>query len=178
LQIQGTAGNWQLSIDGGQNWVASDGTEDNLAVVNSQTGEVLYVDARAITQNGTEPIRVPGTYDIFNVLIAARDLLGNTQNLPEEQLRQMLSETLSAMRDAEETLTRSFPIIGGRLQMISALTDSVGQTQLSTEADISRMQDADIAQISIDLAQYETLYQMSLAIASKMFSMSFLDFMS
>jgi flagellin-like hook-associated protein FlgL len=54
----------------------------------------------------------------------------------------------------------------------------VEETQLGTKEDISRMQDADIAQISIDLAQYETLYQMSLAIASKMFSMSFLDFMS
>jgi flagellar hook-associated protein 3 FlgL len=177
LQVRGTTGNWELSIDGGQNWVASDGTEDNLAVVNSQTGETLYVDTTGITQVGTEPVRVPGTYDIFNVLVAARDLLNNTENLPEDQLRQMLSDTLLAMKDAEETLTRSFPVIGGRIQTISALSDSVKQTKLGTEGDISRMQDADIAQVSIDLARYETLYQMSLAVASKMFSMSFLEFM-
>jgi flagellar hook-associated protein 3 FlgL len=178
LQVQGTAGNWQLSIDGGQNWVASDGTQDNLAVVNSQTGEVLYVDTRAITQSGTEPICVRGTYDIFNVLISARDMLSNTQNISEDQFQEMLTKTLVAMGDAEEVLTRALPVIGGRLQTIGALSDSIEETKLGTEEDISRMQDADIAQIAIDLARYETLYQMSLAIASKMFSLSFLDFMT
>lgn len=177
LQVQGTAGNWQLSIDGGLNWVASNGTQDNLAVVNSQTGEVLYVDTRAITQSGTEPVCVQGTYDIFNVLISARDMLNNTHNIPEDQFHDMLNKTLTVMGDAQEVLTRALPVIGGRLQTITALSDSIEGTKLGTEEDISRMQDADIAQIAIDLAQYETLYQMSLAIASKMFSMSFLDFM-
>jgi flagellar hook-associated protein 3 FlgL len=178
LQVQGTTGNWQLSIDGGQNWVASNGTQDNLAVVNSQTGEVLYVDTQAITQSGIEPVCVQGTYDIFNVLISARDMLNNTQNLSEDQFQEMLTKTLATMGDAEEVLTRALPVIGGRLQTIGALSDSIEKTKLGTEEDISRMQDADIAQIAIDLAQYETLYQMSLAIASKMFSMSFLDFMT
>lgn len=177
LQIQGSAGDWQLSIDGGENWVSADGTEDNLAVVNSQTGEVLYVNTTGIKETGTEPIRVPGTYDIFNVLICARDLLKNTQDIPETQLRQMLNDTLTAMKGAEEKLTQSFPVVGGRLQTLSSLRDSIEQTKLSAEDDVSRMQDADIAQVSIDLARYEVLYQMSLAIASKMFSMSFLDFM-
>jgi flagellar hook-associated protein 3 FlgL len=177
LQIQGTAGNWQLSIDGGQNWVASDGTQDNLAVMNSQTGEVLYVDTQKITQAGTEPVSIQGTYDIFNVLIAARDMLNNTQNLSESQFQKMLSKTLVGMQDAESVLTRAMPVVGGRLQTISALTDSVKETQLGTKDDISRMQDADVAKLSIDLAQYQTLYQMSLSIASKMFSLSFLDFM-
>lgn len=178
LQIQGTTGNWQLSIDGGQNWVASDGTQDNLAVVNSLTGEVLYVDTQNITQEGTEPVHVVGTYDIFNVLIAARDMLDNTQGISEDQFQEMLTDMLLAMDNAQEKLTRSIPVIGGRLQTISALSDSVEETKFSTEEDISRLQDADIANISIELARYETLYQMSLAIASKMFSMSFLDFMS
>jgi flagellar hook-associated protein 3 FlgL len=178
MEIRGTAGDWELSIDGGQNWVESDGTEDNLAVVNSLTGEVLYVDTTGITDTGTVPVCVKGTYDIFNVLIAARDLLSNTRNLSEDQFQAVFTDTLVYMKDAEEVLTRALPVIGGRLQTIDALADSVEQTQLGTKEDISRMQDADIAQISIDLAQYETLYQMSLAIASKMFSMSFLDFMS
>jgi flagellin-like hook-associated protein FlgL len=89
----------------------------------------------------------------------------------------MLNDTLTAMKGAEEKLTQSFPVVGGRLQTLSSLRDSIEQTKLSAEDDVSRMQDADIAQVSIDLARYEVLYQMSLAIASKMFSMSFLDFM-
>jgi flagellar hook-associated protein 3 FlgL len=177
LQIQGSDGAWQLSIDGGQNWVSADGTEENLAVVNSQTGEVLYVNTTDIEHTGTEPILVPGTYDLFNVRICARDLLKNVHDLPDDQLQRMLSDTLMAMKDAEEKLTRSFSIVGGRQQTLENLSDSIKETKVSTEDDISQIQDADIAQISIDLARYDVLYQMSLAITSKMFSLSFLDFM-
>lgn len=177
LQVQGSAGNWQLSIDGGANWVASDGTENNLAVVNSETGEVLYVDTTGITHAGTEPIRVPGTYDIFNSLICARDLLKNTNNVTEKQLREMMNVNIDEMQTVDQKLTRAFPIVGGRLQTLTALRDSMEEMQSSTEQDISRMQDADITQVAIDLARYQTLYQMSLSVASKLFSMSFLEFM-
>ncbi len=55
-------------------------------MINSATGEVLYVDATAIKKAGTEPVRVPGTYDMFNILINARDLLENVNNLRKPNL--------------------------------------------------------------------------------------------
>jgi flagellar hook-associated protein 3 FlgL len=177
LQVQGSAGNWQLSIDGGENWVDSDGTENNLAVVNSETGEVLYVDATRITQAGTEPIRISGTYDIFNSLICARDLLRNTNNITEGQILDMMNSSIDEMQIVDQKLTRAFPIVGGRLQTLTALRDTMEEMRSSTDQDISRMQDADITQVAIDLARYEVLYQMSLSVSSKLFSMSFLDFM-
>ncbi len=176
LTVQGSAGNWQLSIDGGASWVDSDGTDTNLAVVNSETGEVLYVDATGITQTGTEPIRVPGTYDIFNSLICARDLLRNINGVTENQLKEMMDDNISEMQVVNQKLTRSFPVVGGRLQTITALRDSMEEMRSSTEQDVSRLQDADISQVAIDLARYEVLYQMSLKVASNLFSMSFLDF--
>ena len=75
--VSGGAGAWVLSIDGGATTVTANGSETNLAVVNGTTGEVLYVDATGITQAGDEYVRVPGTYDMFNVLIHTRDLLKN-----------------------------------------------------------------------------------------------------
>jgi flagellin-like hook-associated protein FlgL len=177
LEIQGTAGNWQLSIDGGATWVNSDGTEANLAVVNSETGETLYVNTTGITQTGTEPIQIPGTYDIFNSLICARDLMLNKYDVTEQQLQNMMDANIEEMQVVDQKLTRSFSVVGGRLQTLSALRDSMEEMQSSTTQDISRMQDADITQVAIDLARYEVLYQMSLSVASKLFSMSFLDFM-
>jgi flagellar hook-associated protein 3 FlgL len=178
LQVQGSVGNWQLSIDGGANWVSSNGTEANLAVVNSETGETLYVDTANIIQAGTEPVSVPGTYDIFNALINAKDLLKNAQNIPDTQLNNILNDTVRGLEGADEVLTRSFSIVGGKLQILSSLGESIEQIQTCTEDNIGQLQDADVSQLAIDLSQYEVLYQMSLAVAQKMFSMSFLDFMS
>ncbi|MHC4568780.1 MAG: flagellin N-terminal helical domain-containing protein [Planctomycetota bacterium] len=44
LTVTGSAGNYDLSIDGGLSTVNTDGTHANLAVTHSTTGEVLYVD--------------------------------------------------------------------------------------------------------------------------------------
>ncbi|GAG40756.1 unnamed protein product, partial [marine sediment metagenome] len=45
-----------------------------------------------------------------------------------------------------------------------------------TEDEATRLQQADIAQIAIDLSRREVLYQMSLAVAAKLMSLSLLDY--
>jgi len=177
LTVTGSAGNWQLSIDGGLNVVNVTGTETNVAVVHSETGKVLYVDATGIQQAGTEPVRIPGTYDLFNALISARDLLKNDQNYSEAQLQSMLSDTVQSMDEVNQRLVQAFPVVGGRLQVLTNFKESIEDMKLATDEDISRLQDTDITQVAIDLARYEMLYQMSLSVAARMFSMSLLDFM-
>ena len=177
LTITGSAGNWQLSVDGGANVVAVNGTETNVAVVHSETGEVLFVDATGIQQAGDEPVRVPGTYDMFNALINARDLLKNEQNYSESQLQSMFADTIHSMDKVNQRLVQAFPVVGGRLQVLTNFKESIEDMKLATDEDISRLQDTDITQVAIDLARYEMLYQMSLNVAARMFSMSLLDFM-
>lgn len=177
LTVNGSPGNWQLSIDGGANIVTVNGTETNVPLVHSETGEVLYVDATGITQTGLEPIRVPGTYDIFNVLIHARDLLKNESNLSEQQLQELLRDTAESMDMVDQRLVRAFPIVGGRIQTLMNFKDSIEEMKLNTDEEISRLQDTDITQVAIDLARYEVLYEMSLNIAAKMFNLSLLDFL-
>lgn len=177
LTVTGSPGNWQLSIDGGSNVVSVNGTEDNVAVVDSETGEVLYVDATGITQAGSEPVRVPGSYTIFSVLISARNLLENEEEFSESQLQSMLSDTVYSMDQVNQRLVHTFPIIGGRLQILTNFKDSIEDMKLATDDDISRLQDTDITQVAIDLARYEVMYEMSLNVAAKMFSMSLLDFL-
>ena len=58
---QDNSGNYKLSIDDGASWVsASPGGDDNLAVTDSRTGKVLYVNTKGITATGTDLVRVPG----------------------------------------------------------------------------------------------------------------------
>jgi flagellar hook-associated protein 3 FlgL len=175
LTVSGSPGAWQLSIDGGLSSVIVTGAETNVPVINSKTGEVLYVDATGIGQEGVEPIRVPGTYDIFNVLIHARDILNNSENLPGAVVQKMLNATVDAMQDVEKKLVNAFPSIGGRIQVLETLKQSLESIGMSTEQEISRLRDADITQIAIDLSRHQLLYEMSLTAAAKMFSMSLLD---
>ncbi len=178
LTVTGSTGNFDLSIDGGATTVNVDGSESNVAVINSLTGEVMYIDATAITQTGSDHVRVPGTYDIFNILINARDLLNNASSMAPGQWNDIMTATIDSMKVAEQKLVRAFPTVGGRLSTLQSLKNSMEDMKLGTEEDISSRQDADITQVAIDLARHEVLYQMSLSVAAKMFSMSLMDFIS
>lgn len=176
LSVTGSAGAYVLSIDGGTTTVTVDGTETNVAVVHGTTGEVLYVDATGITSTGDETVRVPGTYDMFNNLICARDLLRNADEMPAEQWREVMDATIASLDVVEEKLVRAFPIVGGRIGTLTNLQSSLEDMKMNTDEEISRKQDADITQVAVDLARYEVLYEMSLAVTAKMFSLSLLDF--
>lgn len=176
LDVEQTAGGWRLSIDNGASWIDATNTEPNIPVIHSETGEILYVDATGITQAGKEPIRVSGTYDLFNILISARDLLNNTHSLSDTQVNQMLSDVAVDIQQVEAKVVRAFPIVGGRIQTLTNLRDSIDEMKANTDDEISRLYDADVTQVAIDLARYSVLYEMSLNVASKMFNMSLLDF--
>ena len=177
LNIREAGGSYELSLDGAH-WVAvTDENKTNVAVINPTTDEVLYVDATNITSEGKEPVRAAGTFDMFNILISARDLLNNAEGLSESQITEMIAGTVTLMQNVEEKVVRAFPIVGGRVQTLISLRDSIDEMKLNTDEEISRLYDADVTQVAIDLARYSVLYEMSLNVASKMFRMSLLDFL-
>jgi len=179
LTVGGAPGAYTLSIDGGVTTVTMTGStppDDNLPVVNPKTQEVLYVDATGITSTGIEPVRVEGTYDIFNIFINARDLLRNSEDLSQDKIQEMLAATQVSLRKVDEKFVQTFPVIGGRMGTLTSLKESMEDTKVVTDEEIARLQDADITQVAINLAKHEVLYEMSLSVAAKMFSISFLDF--
>jgi len=176
-------GDYELSIDDWASKVTGnvgDADAANVAVVSSITGEVQYVDVTGMTGSGVEPIQVPGTYDIFNILINARDLLNDEQGLlaggKSEQWHSMIESTIESLQGVQEKLTRAFPKVGGRIGTLLTLKHSLEDMKFNADEEISRLQDADITQVAVDLARHEVLYQMSLAVAAKMFSLSLMDF--
>ena len=177
LLVVDQGGTFDLSIDGGATYVVGVTTgSGDIDVTNSITGEVLNVDTTNLAAGGTEYIRVPGTYDIFNSLINARDMLLNKDSMTTGEWNRMYNAMNITLGEVQESVTRTFPTIGGRIQTLSSLEDSLGEIKFNTESEISQVQDADIAEVAVDLAKYQVLYEMSLTVASKLFSMSLLDY--
>lgn len=167
-------GGYDLSIDDGTTWVAAAGA--NTAVTNPATGDVLYVDTTNINSTGVEMVRVPGTYDIFNTLISARDLLENSRNLPVTQLAQYRKTLSTSLIEVGGLLTEKITSIGSKIGFIDDLKDSLENIKFGTEDEATLLQEADIAQLAIDISRRDVLYQMSLAVAGRLMSISLLDF--
>jgi len=167
-------GNWTLSIDGGtaEN---SDGTQTNLAVKNP-SGQVLYVDTTGITSAGVDMVSVSGTHDIFNMLITIRDVLNNERGLSDAQLKELRNNLSNTLEEVSSLLVQAQVVVGSEIGFLDNLKDSLKNRKFNAEDEATRLQEADIAQIAIDLSRREVLYQMSLAMAARLMSMSLLDF--
>jgi flagellar hook-associated protein 3 FlgL len=177
LTVTGSAGNYTLSIDDGQTTFNTDGTDTNLAVTNSATGEILYVDTTGITGAGVDMVRAPGTYDIFSTLISIRDILQNEKGLSGGQLRELQDSSLNSLEEVNGLVVEAEVAVGARVGFLDNLKDSLKNLKYDAEDETTRLQEADIAQIAIDLSRREILYQMSLSVAGRLMSMSLLDFL-
>jgi len=173
LTVRDNSG-YELSIDDGATWISAGGA--NTLVTNSLTGEVLYVDTTGITSTGVDLVSVPGTYDIFNTLIIIRDVLKNERGFSEAQVRELLNNLPSLVEETSELMVQAQVSIGSKISFLDDLKHSLRDQQYDTEDEATRLQEADIAQVAIDLSRREILYQMSLAVAARLMSMSLLDF--
>jgi len=177
LTVTGSAGNYNLSVDGGLSTVNTDGTDANLAVTHSTTGEILYVDTTQISDAGVDLVRAPGTYDIFSALIGIRDILSNEKNFSDAQVREMLDSSFDSLDEMTGLLVGAEVSIGSRIGLLYDLNDNIQNVEFYAEDETTRLLEADIAQIAIDLSRREVLYQMSLSVAAKVMSVSLLDFL-
>jgi flagellar hook-associated protein 3 FlgL len=177
LTVTGSAGNYDLSIDDGLSTFNTNGTDTNLTVTNSTTGEVLYVDTTEIDSTGVELVSIPGTQDIFDTLIIIRDILKNERGLSEAQLRELLNNSLSSVDEISNLLVQTEVTIGAKIGFLDNFKDGLNDLKYNVEDRTTHLQEADIAQVAIDLSRREVLYQLSLSVAGKLMSVSLLDFL-
>jgi flagellar hook-associated protein 3 FlgL len=163
---------YKLSIDGGLSYVTANGSP-NQTVTDSRTGQVLYVNTSAIAKVGTDLVQVSGTADVFNTLINIRDaiLSGNSEKVAQLQMK---ADTI--FTESQQSIVKSSTWTGAKINGLTSLKDSLQRISDDSEDRTAELQDADIAQVSIDLARYQLLYQMSMQVAAKALSKSLLDF--
>jgi flagellar hook-associated protein 3 len=177
LTVTYDGSNYRISIDGGlTETIVPPGGAANQMVTDSRTGQVLYVDTTGINKTGTEWVRVPGTYDVFNTLITIRDRLASG-NLTSAEMEELRFNAFDAIDELNGVLIQKSVMVGAKIGFLEELKGNLETLQYSTEDEKARIEQADIAQLSIDLSRRDILYQMSLAMAGKLLSVSLLDYL-
>jgi flagellar hook-associated protein 3 FlgL len=177
LTVINEDGDYKLSIDDGESYVTVPvGGEVNQAVTDSRTGQVLYVDTTGITSTGVELVEMPGTHDIFNTLITIRDILANKKGLSDAQLQTLRENSTQALDEVSNLLLQSSVSVGSKVGFLESLKNNLADLKGNTQDNTTRIQEADIAQIAIDISRRQTLYQISLSVAGRLMSVSLLDF--
>ena len=168
----------RASLDDGLTGVDVTTFGDNLAVPDGDTGRVLYVDTSSLTRVGTEAVCVPGTYDMFGMLANIRDVLLGEHPATTEERNELLANAMDSLEEVMAGVMQNLTAVGSRLQALDMLQTGLETVAANAKVEAAAIGDADIAELSIDLAKTQTLYQMTLMSVADMLSLSLIDFLT
>ena len=126
---------------------------------------------------GTDLVRIPGTQNVFDMLIDIRDMLKNDRGLSNSQLSDLRNSLSDSLDEVSSLLLSKESSLGSKSSFLNNLKTSLDNLNTTSSDEVDSIKQADIAQVSIDLSRYENLYQMSLAVAGKLLSTSLLDYL-
>jgi len=167
-----------LSIDDGLSVHVTDYTHANLAVSDSRSGRVLYVDTRGIDRTGTEQVRKPARFDLFADLVAVRDALLNEEGLSSTEQVEQLGDRLDRLRSLSDVVSRAQIAVGSRLEAVgTTIRNTIDDLRAAATEERSKLQDADISDLAVELSKAQTLYEMVLASSSRLLRLTLLDYL-
>jgi flagellar hook-associated protein 3 len=178
----GADGQWQvsrsvtLSLDDGATTTTVTDFSQQAAVTDARTGGVLMVNPSGINATGLDAVTVPGSGDIFGTLIHIRDLLSNTQGLDSSRQQELLRQAGTDLTTVTDNLTQKLAAVGSRIQALDSMTQMLETNRNSAGDQADTLQNADIVNVATQLARSQNLYEMTLASAAKLLSLSLLDF--
>ena len=173
VAVEATA---RATMDDGATVLNVAGFTDNVAITESGSDRVLYVDTTNLARTGTDLVRVPGTYNLFNTLAGIRDLMLNDRNLTNEEFHELLAESADALDAVTSGVMESLTGMGSRLQALETLNNSLESIAENADLEAGVLGEADTIEVAIELARAQTFYEMSLLSISKLLSLSLLDF--
>ena len=168
----------EVEIDGQkQQLTAEEMASDNVAI-NTPDGKILYIDATELDDSGDVGVHVPGTGDIFNTLVYLRDSLINKDGLDETQQMEAIKQAQVALDETGTGFVQRSTMIGGRLGSLEKVEETLDEMKFLAENEASATEEADIVELTTDLARTQTLYQLSLMATSKALSTTLMDFIN
>ena len=151
-------------------------TSDNNMALTTADGETIYIDATNITGAGTDLVSFPGTYNMFETLIDIRDILNNSMNLSTADQTTALEAASDWIGEIGELIIYAESAAGAKTSYLENYQTHLEDMDYILDKEVKRIGNADLTQLAVDLAELETLYEMSLSVASKLLSLSLLDF--
>jgi len=106
-----------------------------------------------------------------------RDTLRNDAGLSDQQVQAALQQELGNLTDAEKALLAMVGELGSRSTHLDLTGDQTQGALTRARETLSRLRDADVAEIAVELQKEEMVFQALLATAGRIMSLSLVDYL-
>jgi flagellar hook-associated protein 3 FlgL len=131
-----------------------------------QTADTKYVGSEVFQQGGA---------DLFQTLIGLRDTLRS--NAPDGAKSQALNQSLAAVEAARDAVTETVGEQSAQLASLEAFRNRMSDLKLASDGRVTDLEGTDMAEAVVRMQEFETALQATMAVTSRIFQPSLLDFL-
>jgi flagellar hook-associated protein 3 FlgL len=145
---------------------------------STQRGQVITGEGQTVdtTYDGAQVFQSSGQ-DVFQALVTLRDTLRNTAGLTTNQQVAALSQQIGTIASARQGVLSATGEQSVSLQSLGALQSRVQSLQTTAQQRASSVRSADLPTVLVNLQAQENAYQVSLAVAGRIFDQNLLTFL-
>ena len=170
-------GEGSVSLDGSA-WTAVDFTETDLALENTGTGSVVHVDTTGVLRAGEELATFEGALNVFDLMRGIEEDLNNASSLSAKEVQERLEARLGELDELHEGILSSTSVLGARSQRLQVSGERALDVGVQLEGLLSSAQDADIAEVALDLARADASLQLAQVAGQRLLQTTLLNFLS
>ena len=165
-----------LSFDAGKTTTAID-FSTNQTVANGETGGIVNINSAGIRAVGDETLDFGGTYDAFQILIALRDDLRAAAAGSGSASATSIVGKVGELERIQNSVLDTVGEQSASLEHLQTLTSNAEDIQLAARKWSSDLENADIAQVVVQLQEQRNQLELTLASLAQVLSVNLLDFL-
>ncbi len=169
-------GQGSISFDG-DTFSALSFSEGDLELSNHALGLVLHVNTTEVLRAGRELVTFGETVNAFDLVQGIVEDLHNDQGLDQPRLAARLSQRLEDLGRVHDDLLLGLGVLGSRSARLANALARAGEIELERSGDLSRVEDADLAAVALDLARSDQILQLAQAAGARLIQTTLLDFL-
>ena len=169
-------GSASLSLDG-VNFTPVNLTETDLLLRSQSTGARLHVDTTSLQVAGSDLVTFAGTPGIFETIRGAIADLRMADGTDRQELSERLQARLGELDRNEGNMVIALGKLGTAAQQVEIAATRLEDLDVTVRGLISNVEDADFAEVALDLQRSEQTLQLAQATGSRLMQQSLLRFL-
>lgn len=165
-----------VSLDG-SSYTAVNLTETDLRLDNADTGALIHVDTTGLKRSGNDLVTFEGTPTIFDSI---RGVVADLR-MPESTDRNLLigrmQSRLGELDRNQDDLLVGLGKLGAASQRIEVAESRLQDLRVTVEGLVSNVEDADYAQVALDLQRAEQTLQLAQATGARLMQQTLLNYL-
>ncbi|MEM8711267.1 MAG: flagellar hook-associated protein FlgL [Planctomycetota bacterium] len=152
-------------------------TETDLRLEDATTGAVLHVDTTSLTRAGTELVTFEGTPNIFDSIRGVVADLRMPDGTDRVTLIERMQARLGELDRSQDDLLIGLGKLGAASQRIDVSATRLEDLRVTVEGLVSNVEDADFAEVALDLQRAEQTLQLAQATGARLMQQTLLNFL-